>query len=314
MPSNLSFPMALCRDAKKMCHKRIAETSEIGPLAKALVPNALRDLTPKYAPDRNLVCAIPRPRATAKMAVFQQLSTTSLQSASANLSPAFLCVLSVLCVERFCGLSVTPKRQKPLTRRTQRESTPLGGPVLPALCPRGHILQARPRCAVLSSRGTGGMRIDGGKTGPGRCTPRNRRDCSGRAGRLAIGRGNSQNPIRSQPLPVPIQRLPGAPGTPTAKRSTTPGHKPGLLQISPLVERPAHRQWRSYFEGKIRVNSPLRPRGRYRSNAPTPGEPEPATRRERAFRARGRRSQTGAGIRPGGRASAPLHGQAPRKN
>jgi hypothetical protein len=42
----------------------------MGPLAKALVPIAFRDLTPKYAPDQNLVCAIPRPRATAKMAVF----------------------------------------------------------------------------------------------------------------------------------------------------------------------------------------------------------------------------------------------------
>ena len=69
MPSNLSFPMALCRDAKKMCYKRIAETSD-GQLAKALVPIAFRDLTPKYAPDQNLVCAIPQPHATAKMAVF----------------------------------------------------------------------------------------------------------------------------------------------------------------------------------------------------------------------------------------------------
>ena len=41
--------------------------------------------------------------------------------------------------------------------------------------------------------------------------------------------------------------------TPTAERPPAPGHEPGLLQISPLAKRSAHRQRRSHFEGKIRL-------------------------------------------------------------
>src|SRR5271169_4762390 len=110
MTSNLSFHAALCQDAQKMCPINCARTIEDGSADEAIAPVAFRDTFPKYTPDRHLVCAIPGRRATAKMAVPHQSSTSSPpQTASRNSSSDFLCVL---CVEGFCRITwsnETPK-------------------------------------------------------------------------------------------------------------------------------------------------------------------------------------------------------------
>jgi hypothetical protein len=52
MTSNLSFHGSMQGRQKDVPQENCGD-QRIGPLAKALVPNAFRDLTPKYAPDQD---------------------------------------------------------------------------------------------------------------------------------------------------------------------------------------------------------------------------------------------------------------------
>jgi hypothetical protein len=73
-----------------MCPERIAQTIEDGSVDETIAPVAFRDISLKCTPDQHLVCAILGPRATAKMVVCEQSSTTSqLQTARRILTPLF---------------------------------------------------------------------------------------------------------------------------------------------------------------------------------------------------------------------------------
>src|SRR6266478_1216155 len=107
------------------------------------------------------------------------------------------------------------------------------------------------KLAMLSSPCAGGARNDGREIGPGRYNPRNCRDRPGRTSRVAFRCSESQDRIRSQSLPVPIQRLSSAARASTPERPSASRNKPRLLQISSMDERPADRQRRGHSARKI---------------------------------------------------------------
>src|SRR4029077_4341722 len=59
----------------KMGPQRSTQTIEDGTVEKSFAPVAFRGISPQYTPDHLLVCAILRPRATAKMVVPEGSST-----------------------------------------------------------------------------------------------------------------------------------------------------------------------------------------------------------------------------------------------
>src|SRR3984957_6433985 len=78
----------------KMCSMSCAQTLEDGSVDKSTVPVAFRNIALQSNADHLLVCAIPCLRATAKMAVSEPSSTTTLPQRAERISPRFsLCSL-----------------------------------------------------------------------------------------------------------------------------------------------------------------------------------------------------------------------------
>ena len=107
-----------------MCPERCAQTIEDGSVDKAIAPVAFRGISLKYTPDQLLVCAIPGPRATAKMAcVNNHRLLCSFKPRQRNFSPVFS-VPSVLK-----GFRALQFHSNPKTFNTEgTESTEKTGP------------------------------------------------------------------------------------------------------------------------------------------------------------------------------------------
>ncbi len=216
---------------------------------KAIVPVAFREFPLKYTPDHHLVCAIPVPAQPPKWLCSNDHRRLTPRRRARDSLPSFSVsrVLCALCVEGSLKFRHSNKSAKPFnTKRAQRtrrkaeshgETYSPGGQTLGCVIFAGHRRNAHrwrknwfwlayfPEIVVigpdeqvvwLSETGTLKVQFD-----PNRC------------------------PFQSNVFQAPPGRQ--LQSGPPAR------YKPRLLQVSPLAERPAHRQWRSHFAGKVRL-------------------------------------------------------------
>src|SRR5580704_14988376 len=97
MTSNLSFHAATCRHVQNCALRGVHRPSKMAQWIKRSPQSRSGAFLSNILPDQHLVCAIPRPRATAKMVLCEQSTTAlQLQIAVTNLSSGFQSVLCAL--------------------------------------------------------------------------------------------------------------------------------------------------------------------------------------------------------------------------